>query len=458
MTALLDRLAEAGHEAALVGGSLRDLLRGDDPGDWDIATAATPEEVLALFPGASWENRFGTVSVPAGPLRVEVTTYRTESGYRDRRRPEEVRWGRSLTDDLARRDFTINAIAWIPPERLIDPYGGIADLRDGVLRAVGEPGRRFEEDALRLLRAVRFATRFDLTIEVATEAAIRRHAPAAASLSGERVRDELLRILRGPAPPSRAFALMERLGLLGVVLPELAALRGVPQAKDLPGDALDHALRTVDALPGDDVGLRLAGLLHDLGKATTLAAGHFHGHEIVGAQLSAAALRRLRLPADLIERVVHLVRCHMFAYRPEWSDAAVRRFIRRVGPGAIPDLLALRRADDLASGSDSAADGRLVELEGRIAAAVASAPLTRRQLAVDGRVLIEELGLAPGPIIGELLERLMEEVIADPALNRRDTLLAIARRDAAGGAGTHRSARLRRQAPGEGAATIGGPD
>ncbi|HET7082731.1 MAG TPA: hypothetical protein VFJ00_03360, partial [Candidatus Limnocylindria bacterium] len=249
VAAVLDALREGGDEAVLVGGCVRDLVRGEAPADWDVATSAPPEEVAGRFPGATWENPFGTVTVrdPEGGRGIEVTTYRVESGYRDQRRPDEVRWGDSLADDLARRDFTINAMAWLRESggegRLVDPYGGAADLEAGLLRAVGDPGARFEEDALRLLRAVRLATRFDLRIDPATEAAIRAHAPDAGGLSGERVRDELLRILGGEAQPSRAFALMERLELLPVLLPELAALRGVPQAKPLAGDALDHSLR-----------------------------------------------------------------------------------------------------------------------------------------------------------------------------------------------------------------------
>jgi poly(A) polymerase/tRNA nucleotidyltransferase (CCA-adding enzyme) len=344
-----------------------------------------------------------------------------------------VRWGGSLRDDLSRRDFTINAMAWEPadPEagtgRLLDPFDGAADLRRGVLRAVGDPDRRIAEDALRMVRAVRFATRFDLVLDEATAAAIRRHAGAAAGLSGERVRDELLRILAGAAPPSRAVAMMEDLGLLQVLLPELAALRGVPQAKAIPGDALDHSLRTADALPATDPVLRLAGLLHDLGKATTLAGGHFIGHEQEGARLAEEVLRRLRLPRADIARVTRLVRHHMFAYSAEWTDAAVRRFVRRVGADLLDDLYALRRADDAASGVRQPARGGLDELQARGDRALTGDPMAHGQLAVDGNDLVRELGIRPGPLVGRLLDGLMEAVLDDPGLNRRVTLLALAR-------------------------------
>ena len=434
VAAVLDGLAEVGEEAALVGGCVRDLLRGEAPADWDVATSAPPEAVAARFPGSTWQNRFGTVTVmiPGGERGVEVTTYRIEDSYRDRRRPDHVRWGRSLIDDLARRDFTMNAMAWLPEGpggsgRLVDPFGGAGDLERGLLRAVGDPDARFAEDALRLVRAVRFATRFGQRIDPPTEAAIRRHAASASTLSGERLRGELLRILSGPTPPSRAFALMEQLGLLAVLIPELAALRGVPQDKNLPGDALDHSLRAMDALPSADPTLRLAGLLHDLGKATTLANGHFIGHETAGADLAEALLRRLRFPRGEIVRVARLVRHHMFAYAGEWTDAAVRRFIRRVGVDLLDDLFALRAADDAASGFMQPAQGGLAELASRVFAAVAADPLNMRQLAVDGHILAQELGIPPGPAIGRLLSRLLEAVLEDPSRNERGALLALAR-------------------------------
>lgn len=434
VAAVLAGLAEVGEEAALVGGCVRDLLRGEAPADWDVATSAPPEVVAARFPGSTWQNPFGTVTVmvPGGERGIEVTTYRIEGNYRDRRRPDHVRWGRSLIDDLARRDFTMNAIAWLPQEPggiglLVDPFGGADDLQHGLLRAVGDPDARFVEDALRLVRAVRFATRFDQRIDPPTEAAIRRHAGSVSTLSGERLRGELLRILSGPTPPSRAFLLMEQLGLLAVLVPELAALRGVPQAKTLPGDALDHSLRALDALPAADPTLRLAGLLHDLGKATTLADGHFIGHETAGADLAEALLRRLRFPRSEIVRVARLVRHHMFAYTGEWTDAAVRRFIRRVGVDLLDDLFALRAADDVASGFRQPPEGGLAELAARTFTAVAADPLDTRQLAVDGHILADELGISPGPRIGRLLSRLLEAVLEDPSLNDRKVLLALAR-------------------------------
>jgi len=435
---ILTALRSGDHEAVLVGGCVRDLVRGEQPADWDVATSARPEVVAARFPGATWENPFGTVTVrdPEGGRGIEVTTYRIETGYRDQRRPDQVRWGSSLVEDLARRDFTINAMAWTPDElptgggHLIDPYGGTADLEAGLLRAVGDPAARFREDALRLLRAVRFATRFDLRLEPRTEAAIRAHAAEAAGLSGERVHDELMRILAGAAPPSAAFELMERLGLLQVLLPELAALRGIPQAKARAGDALDHSLRAADALAATDPVLRLAGLLHDVGKATTLADGHFLHHDREGALQAEGILLRLRAPRAEVTRVTRLVRHHMFTYTRDWTDSAVRRFVRRVGTDLLQDLFALRAADDVASGVEEPPSGWR-ELRERVAA-TAGDPLEARQLAVDGDDLVGALGIDPGPMIGRLLDGLLEAVLEDPSLNTREDLLELARAMASG--------------------------
>jgi tRNA nucleotidyltransferase/poly(A) polymerase len=439
VASVLGDLLAAGHEAALVGGCVRDLARGETPGDWDVATSAPPEAVAALFPDSTWTNPFGTVTVRSedagsGPMTVEVTTYRSESGYRDARHPTEVRWGERLEDDLERRDFTINAMAWVPDDvaagrgHLLDPFGGQEDLAAGLLQAVGDPEQRFTEDALRLLRAVRFTTTLDLAMDPATEAAVARLAPAAARLSGERVRDELLRLLSWSGSPSVAFALMERLGLLAVVLPELAALRGVEQGKALAGDALDHSLRTVDALPPTDPLLRLAGLLHDVGKAPTAADGHFIGHETAGADLVRRRMRALAFPLADVERVTHLVRHHLIQYTPTWSDAAVRRFLRRVGTDLeMTDLIALRRADTAASAGPEVGDPAADELERRMAALREAAVLSVGELAVSGDDLILELGLAPGPEVGRLLRHLLGAVLDDPSRNERATLLAIAR-------------------------------
>ena len=433
---VLRTLTDAGHEAVLVGGSVRDAIVGAPLWDWDAASSAAPEEIAALFPGATWENRFGTVTTTGEPP-VQVTSYRAEGAYADRRRPDDVRFGVSLHDDLGRRDFTINAIAWRPTDlvesrgALVDPFDGERDLRAGVLRAVGEPRARFAEDALRLVRAARFAGRYGLRIEAGTEAAIRELAPTVESVSSERVRDELLRILHLDPAPSGAVVLLERLGLLAVLLPELAELRGVPQAKRVPGDALDHTLAAVDAIPlGADRDLRLAALLHDVGKASTLEAGHFIGHESVGADLAAAVLERLRLPRARADRIVSVIRHHMYDYDAGWTDAAVRRFIRRTADVDRELLFALRHADNVASGVGAGPEPGQAELEARIRAQLAANVdvLVHRRLAIDGHDLQRELGIPPGPEIGAILERLEEAVLEDPTRNEPAMLLSMARR------------------------------
>jgi putative nucleotidyltransferase with HDIG domain len=371
-----------------------------------------------------------------GQPPVEVTSYRAEGGYRDARRPDDVRFGVSLEKDLARRDFTINAIAWLPTDlvarrgRLVDPAGGIGDLRRGVLRTVGDPRERFGEDALRLMRAARLAARFDLQLDAATERAARELAATAASVSGERLRDELTRMLDLRPAPSRALALLERLGLLTVILPELAALRGVPQDKRVPGDALDHTLAAVDAVPVDAPhDTRLAALLHDLGKAKTGGGGHFIDHERVGAELARNVLDRLRVARVRAERIVKVVEHHMYHYEPAWTDAAVRRFVRRLDGVDRELLFALRRADNEASGAGDAGEDNQRQLEARIASELESRGelLLHGRLAIDGHDLQEGVGLSPGPRVGALLDRLSELVLDDPELNDRETLLGLAR-------------------------------
>jgi putative nucleotidyltransferase with HDIG domain len=434
---LLERLWDAGHDAYVVGGSLRDVLVGRNAHDWDLATSARPDQVQALFPQARYENRFGTVAVAdeAGAVH-EITTFRDEHDYADFRRPHRVEFGDSIERDLARRDFTMNALAWgregdVPgavtrAPALVDPFGGIGDLRARRLRTVGEPTERFGEDALRMLRAVRFAATLDLAIEPATLAGIGACAPLAVHLSGERIAAELLRLLAADRP-SVGLRIAADTGLLVAILPELDAERGVAQNK-VPGEDLwDHTLRTVDAAPREPPMSRLAALLHDVGKPVTAADGHFYGHDVVGAEIAADILRRLHLPRAVVEEVTNLVRYHMFGYEGGWSEGAVRRFVAKVGPDAVRDLLVLREADNVGSGLPADA-GLHRELVDRIEQVLAEPlVLDRRSLAVDGRTLIDEAGFVPGPVLGRVLDRLLERVIVDPALNDRERLLALAR-------------------------------
>jgi putative nucleotidyltransferase with HDIG domain len=426
----MERLWAHGHAAYVVGGSVRDSLLGRQARDWDLATDARPDRLLAVFPGAVYENQFGTVAVREGDATHEVTTFRTDHEYADFRRPHRVEFGDDVRLDLARRDFTVNAIAWgreadATANALVDPFGGLADIERRVLRAVGDPGARFAEDALRMVRAVRLAAVLELGIEPATLAAIREHAGLAAHVSGERVSAELEKLLASPRP-SIGLRHMADTGLLEVLLPELAAQRGVPQNKIEGEDLLDHTLRSVDAVPADRPVVRLAALLHDVGKPGTLDDGPFRGHEVVGAGLAEKVLERLRTPKVAIERVVRLVRHHMFTYEPDWGDAGVRRFIQRVGIDAVDDLFALREADNVGSGVPAEAHG-LDELRTRVGVELAaSVVLDRSRLAVRGDDLMSELGLPAGPRLGRILDGLLERVVAEPRLNDRATLLLLA--------------------------------
>ncbi|HYC06533.1 MAG TPA: HD domain-containing protein, partial [Candidatus Binatia bacterium] len=434
--AILDQLREAGHAAYVVGGSLRDVILDRPAVDWDLATDARPDRIQALFPGALYENAFGTVTVRAGDgSNVQVTTFRSDIAYNDFRRPERVEFGTSVEEDLARRDFTCNAIAWGWPvggadgePTLIDPFGGRLDVSRRILRAVGDPTARFAEDALRMLRAVRFAAVLGFTIEPATVDAIRRQASLAGHLSGERISAEFDRLLAADQP-SVGLRLAMDTGLLAVVAPLLALQPGVAQNKAPGEDLWDHTLRSVDAAAVADRSsiVRLAALLHDIGKPATAADGHFYRHETVGADLAADLLRGWHAQRETIDRVCRLIRHHMFSYDGAWSDAAIRRFIAKVGPASLDDLFALREADNVGSGVPADAGG-LSELRSRIADQLAAdVALDRSGLAIDGDGLLTELGLEPGPIVGRVLEELVDRVIADPSLNERGRLLVLAR-------------------------------
>jgi putative nucleotidyltransferase with HDIG domain len=428
---LLDELHAAGHGAYVVGGSLRDALLGRHPADWDLATDARPERLVRLFHGAVYENRFGTVAVRREDDVYEITTFRTEHEYADFRRPHRVEFGDDVTADLARRDFTVNALAWGRQaddpggNALVDPFGGLADLEARRLRAVGDPEARFHEDALRMVRAVRLAATLELRVEAGTLDAIRANAALAGHLSGERIGAELGKLLAAPRP-SVGLRLAEATGLLAVISPDLAAQRGIPQNK-IPGEDLwEHTLRTVDAAPPDRPVIRLAALLHDIGKPSTLAGGRFHHHEIVGAQLADAFLRRLRYPRSAAEDVIRLVRHHMFTVDPDATDAAVRRFIKRIGRDHVDVLFALRRADDIGSGM-SPDDPEQDAFRARVNAELAAeAALDRYALVIDGHDLMRDLDLEPGPTLGRILESLVDLVMEDPALNERATLVLLA--------------------------------
>jgi tRNA nucleotidyltransferase (CCA-adding enzyme) len=428
----------AGKKCYLVGGAVRDYLLGREVSDFDLATDARPEEVLRLFRRVIPTGiKHGTVTILWKGLEVEATTFRSESGYSDGRHPDAVAFGASLEEDLSRRDFAMNAMAFdLEAELLVDPFGGQRDLSSRLVRAVGEPLARFREDGLRPLRAIRFAAQLGFEIEGATLAAIPLAIDRFLLVSPERVRDELQKILLSGSGPGRGPAhglrLLESTRLLAQVLPELSACRGVEQRGMHVFDVLDHLFACVEAIEPRLV-LRLAALLHDVGKpeAKVERPGEeptFHRHEELSARAAESILRRLRFPNEVIADVAHLVRCHMFSYDDSWGDAAVRRFLARVGPERLDDLLALRIADGGAIIGRPVDPRSLDPLRARVAAVLAAKEaFGLADLAVKGGDLAS-IGIHAGRAMGALLKELLETVIDDPSLNERGKLLEIAAR------------------------------
>ncbi len=422
----------AGRQCYIVGGAVRDGLIGRLVADYDAATDAPPEEVMRLFRRVVPTGiKHGTVTVLWKGRNIETTTFRRDLGYSDGRRPDKVEFGASLEEDLARRDFTINAMALDPLEsRIIDPHGGQADLERRLVRAVGDPVLRFAEDGLRPLRAVRFATQLGFEIEAATFAAVNGALSRLKAVSAERLREEIEKILMA-SEPSRGLRLMEESGMLAIVLPELTACRGVEQRGLHRFDVLDHLYVSLDASPRDRE-IRLAALFHDIGKPGTRRREDdgvftFHRHEELSARLAEGILKRLRFPNAVIDEVTHLIRQHMFFYDESWSDAAVRRFLARVGTDHVDKLLALRLADSTGI-LGHPADPRSIEpLRRRIDAVIAKdEALGLKDLAIGGSELAA-LGVPRGPVMGRILAELLETVLDDPEQNTKEQLLRIAR-------------------------------
>jgi tRNA nucleotidyltransferase (CCA-adding enzyme) len=430
--ALCERVRAGGFKAWVVGGCLRDTLLGRAAKDWDLATSAMPQDLMRLFKRVVPTGlAHGTVTVLWDDVPYELTTLRGEGAYSDSRRPDEVFFVKDIEEDLARRDFTVNAMAYDPlADRLIDPFGGIADLERQVLRTVGLARDRFSEDGLRVLRAARFVATLGFVLEDATAAAIPQALSAFEKVSKERVRDEWLRTMQAPQP-SRAFEVMRDTGLLGVSCPELMEQVGCEQNSYHAFDVWKHSMACLDASPPEPL-QRMAALLHDLGKPRTRELSEktrdytFYGHEVVGADLADAWLRKYRFSNDERSRIVHLVRHHLICYSSEWTDAAVRRFVRRIGPEHVRELLVLGRADALAKGRPVQLElAALDELEARIAQSSQGAAFGTKDLAISGHDVMQKLDAPPGRVVGQVLERLLERVLDDPSLNERAALLAL---------------------------------
>lgn len=428
-------LRAAGYEAYLVGGCVRDLFLDRKPKDWDITTNAKPEDIQRIFPDSFYENDFGTVGVKTDSederLKIiEITPYRTETGYSDKRRPDAVAFGDSLEEDLARRDFTVNAIAYDPNKgQIVDPFKGQRDIEAKVLRTVGNPADRFEEDALRLMRAVRLVAELGFALDSETAAAIKEKASNLSHISKERIRDELVRILESDEP-MLALVLSQQLGLLEFIAPDLIRGVGIDQNQAHSYDVFGHLMRSLQhaADKGWPLEIRIAALFHDVSKPETRRWSDekkdwmFHGHEVVGARVTKKALEELRFSRETIERVSKLVRWHMFFSDPDQVTlSAVRRTIRNVGPENIEDLLNLRICDRIGTGRPKEQPFRFRKYKAMVEEALRD-PISVSMLKTDGNRLMSKFHVKPGPRIGWVLSALLEDVLDDPAKNSEEYL------------------------------------
>ncbi len=429
---------EHDYEAYAVGGCVRDLILGEVEGrpiipqDWDITTNATPDKIQELFPESFYENAFGTVTVKTGsddPVlgEVQVTPYRVEARYTDKRHPSEIRFAENLEDDLSRRDFTMNAIALDLDGRMRDPFDGKSDIEQKIVRAVGNPEERFNEDALRILRAMRFATTLGFSIEPATLKALTDSQHWLKMIAKERIRDEFVKIIESPAA-DKGVLLLQETGVLEYIIPELLEGVGVEQNLHHIYTVWEHNVRALKYTAGKNYPLpvRLAALLHDVAKPKTKrGAGRectFYGHEVVGARMTARIMERLKFSTELTEKVVKLVRYHLFYYNVgEVTESSVRRLLANVGPENVEDLLKVREADRIGSGTPKAVPYKLRHLK-YVIDKVSHDPISVKMLALRGDEVIRELGIAPGPKVGLLLHSLLAEVLDDPAKNTKEHL------------------------------------
>jgi len=430
VTEVAKTLEKAGFEAYLVGGCTRDLLLGKTPKDWDFTTNAHPEDIQKLFLEHYFNNDFGTVGVKTESEEeylkvIEVTPYRTEGTYSDARRPDEVTFGVSLTEDLKRRDFTVNTLAYrVHTGELVDEFGGLQDLQAKVLRTVGDPNERFAEDALRIMRAIRLAAQLEFVIEEQTMAAIAEHSEQISRISIERVAGEFLKIIETDTP-MQGIIFLEKLGILEQFVPELLPAIGCEQGGIHAFDVYEHLLRSLQAAAdkGFSVEMRLAALFHDIGKPKTRRTGGknkkytFFGHEVVGAKMTKAIFERLKLPRELTENVVALVRWHMFFSDPEEITlAAVRRTIVRIGEDNMENLLNLRVCDRIGTGRPKEQPFRFRKYKAMVDEALRD-PISVKMLKVNGDRIMELSNEKPGRKLGYVLHALLEEALDDAALN-----------------------------------------
>jgi len=447
----LETLKKAGHQAYIVGGAIRDLLTNKLIDDWDFTTDATPTQIQKLFTNSFYDNKFGTVGIPIPKKNkkdeydiFEITTFRTETSYKDKRHPDKVSWGKTLSQDLARRDFTINAMAAkITNEKkkkikdkddnefyhlrltLIDPHGGQKDLQNRLIKTVGNPNKRFAEDALRMMRAIRIATELSFVIDPNTFSAISQNAANITHISKERIRDELIKIIASNHPAD-GIKLLKNSKLLSYLIPELELGYGMTQKGHHIYDVFTHSLESLKHCPSKNWQVRFAALIHDIGKPQT-AKGKgknrtFYNHEVVGARIAKEIAKRLRFKKKDADKLFILVRWHMFSVSEFLTDAAVRRFIRRVGKENISDIINLRIGDRLGGGCETETSWRLRKFLKRVQEVQKHTPSVH-DLKISGHDIMEKLKIKPGPKVGKILNTLFEEITDDPKKNTKKYLL-----------------------------------
>ncbi len=430
---IIRKIEEEGYEAFLVGGCVRDTLRGVEPKDFDVATNADPKEVEKIFKKSLYNNKFGTVTVFTNSkeerLReIEVTTYREEDDYCDQRHPEKIIFVKDIKEDLKRRDFTINAMAVSLSKELIDPFFGKEDLEKKIIRAVGSPEERFSEDALRMMRAVRFACSLNFEIEKRTKEAIKENAELLKNISSERIRDEFVKIIMTPRA-SEGIEELRKLNLLEQFLPELVEGYGVAQSKHHIYDCYKHAIYSLRYAVKKEFSfhVRIAALLHDVGKPKSKHGegeeATFHNHEVIGAKMTRNILNRLKFKKEDREKITLLVRYHLFYYNVgEVSESSIRRLLRKVGKENIEELLEVRMADRIGSGVPKAEPYRLRHMRYLIEK-VSQDAVSTNMLKITGNDVMEIMSTSPGPIIGDVLSIILLKVINNPELNEKKVLM-----------------------------------
>ncbi len=452
---ILDKFQKKNFQIYVVGGAVRNLLMNKPVADWDFTTDAKPKDILALFPEGFYDNKFGTVGVPPNAPDLEdyeITTMRKEGIYKDYRHPVEVSWTDKIEEDLARRDFTINAIALGIESRieslesrkknthltldsshltLIDPFNGQDDIRNKIIKAVGDPNKRFQEDALRLIRAIRIAAELEFNIDEGTFRAIVTNAALIKQVAFERIRDELFKILAS-ANPYESMVQLRQSGLLQIILPEVEKCFGIVQEgpkHDRVYDIGEHSFLALKYTPSANPLVRLASLLHDIGKVKTVKISPdgnvtFYNHDVEGGKLVLEIAKRFNLSKKQIDKLYRLVRWHLFTVDENQTDSAIRRFIKNVGIDNTKDMMALRIGDRLGGGTQRAVSWRMEKFGTRIKE-VLKKPFSISDLKINGNDVMKELNIKPGPKVGAILQKLFEEVLEDASKNKRDYLLEL---------------------------------